>query len=180
MVKKTKTASKAVIPTEQITHSILVIRGEKVILDADLASLYGVQTKDLNKAVKRNTDRFPKDFVFQLTKQEVAHLRFQFGTSRWGGTRYLPKAFTEHGALMAASVLNSPRAVEISVYVVRAFVRSRELLASNQTLTRKLDQIEGKLSIHDQAITEILQAIRELMKPPETKKRPIGFARWKE
>ncbi len=180
MAKKTKTASKAVAPTEQITRSILVIRGEKVILDVDLASLYGVQTKDLNKAVKRNTDRFPKDFVFQLTKQEVAHLRFQFGTSRWGGTRYLPNAFTEHGALMAASVLNSPRAVEISVYVVRAFVRLRELLASNQTLAKRLDQIEGKLSIHDQAITEILQAIRELMKPPETKKRPIGFARWKE
>ncbi len=144
MAKQKQASSKAVAPTEQITRSILVIRGEKVILDVDLASLYGVQTKDLNKAVKRNTDRFPKDFVFQLTKQEVAHLRFQFGTSRWGGTRYLPKAFTEHGALMAASVLNSPRAVEISVYIVRAFVKLRELLASNQALAKKLDQLEQK------------------------------------
>ena len=149
MATKKQTSSKAVVSTERIAHLILVIRGEKAILDADLASLYGVKTKDLNKAVKRNTDRFPKDFVVQVTKPEVAHLRFQFGTSRWGGARYLPYAFTEHGALMAASVLNSPRAVEISVYVVRAFVKLRALLASNQALAKKLYQLERKLTTHD-------------------------------
>ena len=181
MATKKQSPSKAVIPTEQISQSILVVRGEKVILDTDLAALYGVQTKDLNKAVKRNLGRFPKDFLFQLTKQELANLRFHFGTSRWGGTRYLPYAFTEHGALMAASVLNTPRAVEVSVYVVRAFVKLRELLGSNQALAKKLNQLERKLSTHDQAITEILQAIRQLMAPPEaTKKRAIGFAPWKD
>ena len=179
MDKKTESTI-TTVSSDHIAQAILTIRGLRVMLDDDLAALYNVETKNLNKAVKRNIERFPGDFMFQITPEELENLRFQFGTSRWGGTRYLPNAFTEHGALMAASVLNSPRAVEISVYVVRAFVRLRELLASNQTLAKRLDQIEGKLSIHDQAITEILQAIRELMKPPETKKRPIGFARWKE
>ncbi len=181
MVKQKQAPSKAVISTEQIARSILLLRGQKVMLDADLARLYGVTTRRLNEQVRRNLARFPEDFVFQVSNQELSLLRSQIATSsRHGGRRYIPYVFTEHGALMAASVLNSPRAVEISVYVVRAFVKLRELLASNQTLAKKLDQLERKLGTHDQAITEILQAIRQLMTPEPKKKRPIGFASWKE
>jgi hypothetical protein len=153
-----------------------VIRGQKVMIDADLAELYGTQTRALNQAVRRNRERFPKDFVFQLTqaeKQEVItncdHLaRLRFSPA-------LPYAFTEHGALMAASMLNTPLAVEVSVYVVRAFVQLRELIASNRELAAKLKELEQRLDTHDQAITEIMHAIRQLMAPPETKKRSIGF-----
>ncbi len=184
MAKQKQTPSKAVISTEQIARSILLLRGQKVMLDADLARLYGVTTRRLNEQVRRNLARFPKDFVFQVANQEVTHLMSQFATSSeagHGGRRKRPLVFTEHGALMAASVLNTPRAMEISVYVVRAFVKLRELLTSNQALAKKLDQLEHKLSTHDQAITEILQAIRQLMTPPAPKKkRPIGFTPWKE
>ncbi len=156
------------------------------MLDADLAALYGVTTKRLNEQVKRNLDRFPDDFVFQLTKQELAVLRSQFATSSsaarlaWGGRRYAPNAFTEHGALMAAMVLNSPRATEVSIYVVRAFVQLRDTLVAHKELAKRLDELEArierKLSTHDQAIGGILDAIRQLMAPPEPKKkRSIGF-----
>jgi len=182
MAKRKQTPSKAVISTAQIAPSILLLRGQKVLLDADLAVLYGVTTKRLNEQVKRNSERFPADFRFQLTAEEKQQV--VANCDHLAGLKYSPQrpyAFTEHGALMAASVLNSPRAVEISVYVVRAFVKLRELLASNQSLAKKLDQLERKLSTHDQAITEILQAIRQLMTPPgPKKKRPIGFAPWKE
>lgn len=150
------------------------------MIDADLAELYGVETKRLNEQVKRNLERFPEDFMFQLTQDEkgevvancdhLAKLKF---------SKTLPYAFTEHGAIQAANVLNSPRAVEMGVYVVRAFVRLRELIASNKELARRLDdleaRIERKLESHDQAITGLITTIRELMKPAETKKRPIGF-----
>jgi hypothetical protein len=155
-----------------------MLRGQRVILDAELAALYGVATKVLNQAVKRNVDRFPEDFMFRLTRTETEALnRSQIvtGSQKHRDPRFPPFAFTEHGAIMAATVLNSPRAVEMSVYVVRAFVQLRELLASNTALARKLNELEGKLKNHDEAITAILSAIRELMNPPPPKRRPIGF-----
>jgi hypothetical protein len=178
------TRSKALAPVENITRSILVLRGHRVILDAELAALYGVTTKRLNEQVKRNTARFPEDFTFQLTADEAAALRSQFATSKTspigrGGRRYLPYAFTEHGAIQAANVLNSPRAVEMGIYVVRAFVQLRELFSSNKELAKRLDQLEAriekKLAIHDDAIAAMLSAIRELMHAPPPKHRPIGF-----
>ena len=173
-------AKGSLAPLAHIESQILFIRGHKVMIDADLAELYGVQTKRLNEQVKRNLERFPEDFMFQLTpveKDEVvancdhlAKLKF---------SKALPYAFTEHGAIQAANVLNAPRAVEMGVYVVRAFVRLRELIASHQELVHRLDdleaRIEHKLESHDQAIAGLINAIRELMKPPEIKKRPIGF-----
>lgn len=175
--------SKALAPVETITRAILVLRGHRVLLDVELAALYGVTTKRLNEQVKRNVERFPEDFMFQLTAQEAAGLRSQIATSKSttsrGGRRYLPYAFTEHGAIQAANVLNSPRAVEMSIYVVRAFVQLRELLASNKDLARRLDQLEAriekKLATHDEAIGAMLSAIRELMAVPAHKGRGIGF-----
>ncbi len=157
--------------------------GQRVLLDAELAALYGVTTKRLNEQVRRNLHRFPSDFMFPLTARETAHLRSQIATSKGarsrGGRRDLPYVFTKHGAIQAANVLNSPRAVEMSLYVVRAFVRVRELLSSNTELATRLDQLEAsiekKLVRHDEAIAAILSAIRELMKPPQTKQRGIGF-----
>lgn len=179
---------KAPSPTASVANivrTILVLRRKRVILDADLAALYGVTTKRLNEQVKRNRNRFPEDFMFRLNTEESAVLRSQFATSKTlpkdgrGGARYQPFAFTEHGAIMAATVLNSPRAVEMSLYVVRAFVRLRELLASNQELARRLDQLEAriekKLTSHDNAIAAMLSAIRNLMNPPAPKRRGIGF-----
>lgn len=167
------------VSLERIAQSILVLRGHKVLLDADLAALYGVTAKRLNEQVRRNLDRFPEDFMFQLAPNEYEALRSQFATLKTGRgqhRKYLPYVFTEHGAIMAASVLNTPRAVEMSIYVVRTFVKLREMLASNKDLARKLNELERKLGAHDQAIASILSAIRELMVPPEpTKKRRIGF-----
>ncbi len=174
------------VPVESIAQSILILRGHKVLLDTHLAALYGVTTARLNQQVRRNIERFPGDFMFQLTADEHAALMLQFATSKpgRGGRRKLPLVFTEHGAIMAATVLNSPRAVEMSIYVVRAFVRLRELLASNKELAQQLKELETrvtrKLATHDQAITGILKAIRELMNPPVQKKRPIGFVELQE
>jgi hypothetical protein len=137
--------SAALVPVEHITRSILVLRGQKVLLDTELAALYGVTTKRLNQQVRRNRERFPADFLFELTAEEFADLKIHFATSSWGGRRSLPLAFTEHGAIQAATILNSPRAVEMSVYVVRAFVRLREILASNKDLARKLAALERSL-----------------------------------
>ncbi len=163
----------AVIPVERIERAILSIRGEKVMLDSDLAELYGVETKALNQAVKRNLDRFPPDFMFQLTateKKEVVtncdHLiQLRFSPN-------LPYAFTEHGALMLANVLNSERAAQTSMQVVRAFVRLRQMLASNAELARKLETMEKK---YDRRFKIVFDAIRQLMSPPEPKRREIGF-----
>jgi len=164
----------AVIPVERIEKAILSIRGEKVMLDSDLAELYGVETKVLNRAVKRNQSRFPSDFMFQLTPEETESLRCQIGTSNVGrgGRRYLPYAFTEHGALMLANVLNSERAAQTSVQVVRAFVRLRQMLASNAELSRKLAALEKK---YDAQFKVVFAAIRQLMSPPAKPKREIGF-----
>jgi phage regulator Rha-like protein len=150
------------------------MRGQKVMLDSDLAEIYQVETKMLNRAVKRNLARFPEDFMFQLTPEEAEPLRFQFGTSntRRGGRRYLPYVFTEHGAVMLASVLNSSTAVAASIQVVRAFVRLRQMLSENAELSHRLDQLEKK---YDAQFKVVFDAIRQLMQPPAPKRRPIGF-----
>jgi hypothetical protein len=167
----------AIMSVAEIEQAILLLRGEKVILDVSLAELYGVTTGALNQAVKRNLKRFPEDFMFQLTAEEAGNLKSQFVISRGhGGRRSAPRAFTEHGAFMAATMLNSPRAVEVSVYVVRAFVRLRRMLAQNKDLAEKLADLERKFDGHDQQILALIQAIRQLMAPPPEKKRkPIGF-----
>jgi len=170
-------------PVEQIASRILLVRGQKVMLDADLAALYGVKTKRFNEQVRRNRDRFPVDFMFRLTDQELKNLRSQIATSslrgrqmNWGGQRYRPFAFTEHGAIMAATILSTPRATEVSVFVVRAFVHLREMVAANKELSNKLDELERRVSHHDEAITSIVKAIRELATPPDPKpRRRIGF-----
>lgn len=161
---------------DDISRRILVMRGQRVMLDIDLAVLYGVQTKVLNQAVKRNIKRFPPDFMFQLTEDEISLLRSQFVTSKGsGGRRYAPYVFTEHGAVMLASVLNSDQAVDISILVVRAFVQLRAMLPSHKELADKLEELERKVSSHDQALAGLIQAIRGLMATPESNKRPIGF-----
>ena len=163
------------VSTLQPRERIHMIRGQRVILDQDLAELYGVETRRLNEQIKRNLDRFPSDFMFQLTAKEWAHLKSQFATSSWGGRRTAPYAFTEHGAVMAASVLNSPEAVEASVFVVRAFIAMRDALASTQALARKLLELERKVGGHDETIVALVAAIRDLMETPAPKKRKIGF-----
>lgn len=167
----------ALVPAQNITRAILVLRGHRVILDRELAAIYGVSTGRLNEAVKRNAERFPEDFMFRLSAAEHATLISQIATSKpgRGGRRKLPWAFTEHGAIQAANVLNSPRAIAMGVHVVRAFVRLRELLASNRELARRFAQLEARLDKHDESITAILCAIRELMNPPAPKRRSIGF-----
>ena len=168
---------KALIPEGQIERSILMIRGQKVIMDSDLAILYGVETRRLNEQVKRNSDRFPEDFMFRLSAVEFENLKSHFATSSagWGGRRSLPYAFTEHGAIMAASVLNTTKAIEVSVYVVRAFVRIREYLATHKQLAQKLAELERKIGTHDQAIQSLMDAIHRLMAPPAHQRRQIGF-----
>ena len=161
---------------EVIEKRIFLMRGQKVMLDVHLAELYGVETKALKRAVRRNKDRFPDDFIFQMTKEEYDSLRYHFGTLKRGEhAKYLPYAFTEHGAIMVASVLNSPKAIEASVYVVRAFVRLRNLLASHKELALKLNELEQRIASHDGDIQAIVKAIRQLMQVPEKPKRRIGF-----
>ena len=168
--------SKAVNTPVRIEESILILRSQKVLLDSTLAVLYGVQTKVLMQAVHRNRSRFPQDFMFQLSIQEVMNLKSQFVTSSWGGRRKLPHAFTEHGVAMLSSVLNSPQAIRVNIEIVRAFVRLREMISTNKELSRKLDELERKVSTHDKAIAGLLTAIRELATPvPPTPKRRIGF-----
>jgi phage regulator Rha-like protein len=172
------------LPLESLEQRIYTVRGQRVMLDSDLAAVYGVVTKHLNKAVKRNAARFPDDFVFQLTPQEVANLRFQFGTSSfaYGGRRYLPYVFTEHGAMMAANVLNSARAAQMSVFVVRAFIKMRAALSDTRELAAKLAALEKelkeRLDVHEAAIVSILQRVMDIIDPPalpEPPPKPIGF-----
>ena len=167
--------AKEVIPIERIARAILVIRREKVMLDSDLAALYGVTTGNLNKAVKRNAERFPTDFMFQLDAEEVANLKFQFGISSWGGRRRPPYAFTEQGVAMLSSVLNSERAVKVNIAIMRAFVKLRETLDTNRELARKFAELERRVGKHDDEIAAILEVIRQLMAPPEKPRREIGF-----
>jgi phage regulator Rha-like protein len=161
------------VPPERIERRILQVRRQKVMLDADLAELYGVETKVLNQSVRRNLYRFPADFMFQLTKQEFRDLRFQFGTSsRWGGRRYIPMAFTEQGVAMLSSVLHSERAVQVNIAIMRAFVKLREILSSHRDLASRLNKMEKK---YDARFKVVFDAIRELMRPPEKTRGRIGF-----
>lgn len=167
------------IPVERISSKIYLIRKEKVLLDSDLAVLYGVQTKHLIQAVKRNINRFPEDFMFQLSKEEFKSLKSQIVTSSWGGRRYLPFAFTEQGVAMLSSVLNSERAIKVNISIMRAFVKMRKFLSSTEYLAKKLKQLEketrGKFAEHQQQISMIFEAIKELMTEKEKPKRRIGF-----
>jgi len=165
-------------PAFSVESRIFFLRHRRVILDTDLAALYGVPVKRLNQQVKRNQERFPSDFMFQLTRKEHKILRLQIATSKKGsgGRRYLPNVFTEHGAIMAATVLNSERAVQMSVFVVRAFVRLREVLATNRRLASKVDELEKRMESHDDTIQDLIDAIRELMTPEEEPRERIGFA----
>lgn len=187
--------SNTLIPVDQIEGTIRLVRGHRVLLDADLAALYGVSIGDLNQAVKRNRERFPADFMFQLTREETRNLKSQSVISRseprettgqldlrsqsvtsrsWGGRRAQPYAFTEQGVAMLSSVLRSPRAVKVNVEIMRAFVRLRRLLQSNAELAAKLAELEEK---YDEQFSVVFDAIRELMTPPEIPTRPIGFTR---
>lgn len=152
-----------VVSIERIEKNIFVLRGLRVMLDRDLAALYGVSTRDLNKAVTRNLDRFPDDFMIQLTRSDFSNLKSQFGTSSWGGTRKLPRAFTEQGVAMLSGVLRSKRAVQVNIDIMRAFVRLREMIASNKDLAGRLDALEKK---YDQQFKIVFDAIRDLMAPP--------------
>jgi len=168
-------SAKALIPAERIERSILHIRNQKVLLDADLADLYGVETKALVRAMKRNQDRFPSDFMFQLTKQEFANLRSHFGTSsRWGGRRYPPYAFTEQGVAMLSGVLRSKCAVQVNIEIMQTFVELRAILGSHHDLRRKLLALERK---YDHQFKIVFDAIKQLMAPPTKKTRKIGFTK---
>jgi len=169
---------KALIPVEVIEQRILLIRGQRVMLDADLAGLYGTTTKRLNEQVKRNRGRFPEDFMFQLTKKEKAEVvAICDHLAKLKFSPVLPNAFTEHGAIMVASVLNTKRAIQVSVFVVRAFVKLREMLSTHKELAHKLAELERKLQNHDESIRSLVVAIRQLMAPPESEppKKRIGF-----
>ncbi|MBE7461540.1 MAG: ORF6N domain-containing protein [Zoogloeaceae bacterium] len=169
------TATNGLIP-EQIAKWIHLVRGQKVMLDADLAVLYKVETRTLVQAVKRNLRRFPHDFMFQLTHEEWAALRSQLVISSGrGGRRYAPYVFTEHGALMLSSVLSSDTAADVGLVVVRTFVQLREMLSTHKELAAKLEALDRKVGGHDQAIADLIDAIRQLMAPPVVAKRPIGF-----
>jgi phage regulator Rha-like protein len=171
--------STSLIQPDQIEYVILLVRGRRVMLDRDLAALYGVRTKNLNKAVGRNADRFPADFIFQLTMDEAqtcSASRFQFGTLKRGeNIKYLPYAFTQEGVAMLSSVLRSARAVQVNIAIMRVFVRLRETLALHQELAQKLDELERKIEAHDDSIGTLFEAIRELAAAPERSDREIGF-----
>ena len=164
----------SLIPSERIERTIYLIRGEKVMLDRDLAKLYGIPTKALKQAVRRNTDRFPDDFMFLLTPSELQDWRSQFVTSKSvrKGLRYPPMAFTEHGILMLSSVLNSTRAVQVNIEIMRAFVRLRQMLASNAELSHRLNELEGK---YDRQFKAVFDAVRKLMTPTPADHKKIGF-----
>ena len=163
------------IPTERIETKILLLRGQKVMLDRDLAVLYGVATKNLKRAVRRNADRFPEDFMFVLNAEEVANWRCQFGTSNSErmGLRHAPMAFTEHGVAMLSSVLNSPRAIQVNISIMRAFAQLRALLATHVDLARKLDDLEKK---YDAQFRVVFDALRQLIDPPKPPRKQIGFS----
>jgi len=175
----TRNKKKEALITRDVESLIITMRNQKVIIDRDLAEIYGVETRRLNEQVKRNPERFPEDFMFQLTREEAdfwVRSRSQIATLKRGmNIKYLPYAFTEHGAIMAANVLSSPQAVRMSVFVVRAFVKLREVLSTHKELAYKLAQLERKLQNHDESIRSLVVAIRQLMIPAVPKRRPIGF-----
>lgn len=167
--------SKAIIPIERVAQSVRYLRGQKVRLDVDLAAFYGVATRHLNRAVKRNGSRFQSDFMFQLTAKEMPNLKCQSGISSWGGRRAFPYAFTEQGVAMLSSVLKSDRAVKVNIAIMRAFVKLREALETNRGLAQKFSELEKRVGKHDDEIDVIIDAIRQLMAPTEKPARQIGF-----
>jgi hypothetical protein len=168
--------SEDLIPVERIAQTIFLLRGQKVMLDVDLAQLYGVLTGHLNRAVKRNADQFPADFMFQVTGDEAENLRCQIGISSWGGRRGLPYAFTEQRVAMLSSVLRSARAVKVNIAIKRAFVQLRAALETNSAVARRFAELGQRVGKHDEEIGAIIEAIRQLMAPPEKKAKPeIGF-----
>jgi hypothetical protein len=170
-------AGRLPVPVELVERRIYLIRGQKVMLDSDLAELYQVLTKNLNKAVTRNAGRFPEDFMFQLTEEEAKSLRFQIGTSNVGrgGRRTRPYAFTEHGVAMLSSVLNSDRAVQMNIIIIRAFVRMRELLATHKDLAERVEKLERTMKQHGSILVTVVQDIQKLKAPPPQPRRRIGF-----
>lgn len=164
------------VPVESISSRIFLVRGQKVMLDSDLAELYGVKTERLIQQVHRNIARFPEKFAFRLTHEEFSDLTLQSARSRsWGGRRTIPYVFTEHGAVMLSSVLRTEQAVRMSILVVEAFVQLREALSTHKELAHKLEELERKVGIHDEAIVGLIEAIRQLMEPPVREKKSIGF-----
>jgi phage regulator Rha-like protein len=163
---------KSLVPLEVIEQKILLIKGQKVMLDSDLAELYGVETKMLVRAVKRNSERFPDDFMIQLTKEEFENLKYHFGTSRWGGRRYRPYSFTENGIAMLSSVLNSKRAIQVNIQIMRTFTKLREMIATHKDLVKRLNELEKK---YDGQFQIVFEAIRQLIEVEEKPKRKIGF-----
>ena len=164
-----------IIPVENIAGKIFLIRGHRVMIDRDLAELYGVETRRLKEQVRRNISRFPEDFMFVLTNQEVRNLRSQIATSSWGGTRYNAMAFTEQGVAMLSSVLKSRRAIDVNIAIMRAFVKMREVLASSREFSEKLEKIEANLGVHDEQFRVVFDAIRQLLQEDSKPKRKIGF-----
>ncbi len=173
-MKNASSKTSNIVPQEVIENKILFLRGKKVMLDKDLSPLYGVTTGNLNKAVRRNLERFPQDFMFQLTKEEFANLKFHFGISSWGGTRKFPYAFTENGVAMLSSVLNSKRAIQVNIQIMRTFTRLREMLLTHKDLQRKIEAMEKK---YDYQFKVVFDAIKQLLEPPEKPKKRIGFLR---
>ena len=159
----------------EIVEKIYIIRGMKVMLDRDLADMYAVQTRDLNKAVKRNMSRFPEDFMFQLTKDEASNLMFQIGTSKWGGTRKLPFAFTEQGVAMLSSVLRSERAIQVNIQIIRVYTKMKQLLLDNKELWLKIEKIERALLKKDEEVQAIFKLLKNLLVKEEKPRQPIGF-----
>ncbi|MFC2123959.1 ORF6N domain-containing protein [Bacteroidota bacterium] len=163
------------IPDEVVMNKIYLIRTRKVMLDKDLAELYGVETKQLKRAVRRNVIRFPDDFMFELNKQEIDNLRCLFGTSSWGGTRYAPMAFTEQGVAMLSSILNSDRAIKVNIQIIRIFSRMRQMLLTNKDLLIKMDELEKKVAGHDEKIHLIFDYLKQFIKEQEKPRTRIGF-----
>jgi len=174
MAKSTKSV---MIPDELVMNKIYVIRGQKVMLDMDLAALYHVETKRLNEQVKRNELRFPVDFMFRLTKKEFDNLKSQFATSSWGGTRKLPLAFTEQGVAMLSSVLNSETAIRVNIRIIRVFTKMRALLLTHKDILLQLEKMENKIASHDNDIVVIFDYLKQLLNPPEPPRNKIGFRR---
>ena len=168
------------IPDEVVMNKIYLIRNHKVMLDDDLAELYQVETRRLNEQVKRNVDRFPEDFMFQLTESEWENLKSQNATSSWGGRRKMPYAFTEHGVLMLSSVLNSDRAIQVNIQIMRIYAKLREMLMTNKDILLKLEKLERRVIKHDQDIKVVFGYLRELLNPKTEPQRQIGFKRKEE
>jgi hypothetical protein len=172
-----KVGRKSILPDEAIINKIYLIREQKVMLDKDLAEMYGIDTKVLKQAVKRKAERFPRDFMFTLTQKEFQHLRSQIVTSSWGGMRYLPTAFTEQGVAMLSGVLNSPVAVQVHIQIIRIFTKMKEMLLTNKDILLKLEKMEKDVKENKEDIAMIFEALKRLLNPSQPKRKMIGFNR---